>query len=205
VADESVDRGPNPRAAPAGAGRGSQASQPRFGLLLLGVAAILSFFAAVGLILYLKPGDSSPAPAIFVAGPVEGFMPGSVSYFEHEHVFIVRLTDGAFLALYDLGPKMQSWVERGTLDKLNCRAHEGELPDGIAEQPGLPVGFEKTGFIQPCAGGYWDATGKGIWGPLNGDLDRFPVSVVDGIVRVDLANRRCMNPVSAEAPCLATQ
>ena len=190
----------------AGDGSGEH-SQPKLSVLFLGLAAILTFFAAVGLVLYLKPGGDTPAPAIFVAGPLEGFEPGSVTYFESEHVYIVRLTDGALLALYDLGPRMQMFLEQGDTEKLKCRARQADLPEGLAGQPGvlLPAGFEMTGFNQLCHGGDWDATGKALWGPLQGDLDRFPVSVIDGIVQVDLANRRCVNPVSELAPCLPTQ
>jgi hypothetical protein len=169
-------------------------AQPKLGVLFLGLTAILMFFGAVGLVLYLKPGGDSPTPAtIFVAGPLTAFEPGSVTYFESEHLFIVRLMDGALLALYDLGPRMQMGV--------------GELPQGQRRQPGavLPAGFEETGFNQLCDGGWWDATGKGLSGPINGDLDRFPVRVVDGIVQVDVVERRCMNPVSDMAPCSPTQ
>jgi hypothetical protein len=185
----------------------TERSQPKLRVFFLGLAAILTFFGAVGLVLYLQPGGDSPAPAIFVAGPVEAFEPGTVTYFQDDHVFIVRLTDGALLALYDLGSRMQADIARGETERLKCRAREAKLPQALVEQPGLalPPGFENAGFNQLCDGGDWDATGKAIWGPLNGDLDRFPVGVVDGVVQVDLANRRCMNPVSELAPCLPTQ
>jgi hypothetical protein len=77
----------------------------------------------------------------------------------------------------------------------------------MTDQPdlSLPAGFEKTGFNQLCDGGWWDAMGHRLNGPTNGDLDRFPVAVVDGIVQVDVAHRRCMNPVTEGAPCLPTQ
>jgi hypothetical protein len=194
-------------AARVGAAENTQRSQPKLSVLFLGLAAILTFFGAVGLVLYLKPGGDVPAPGIFVAGPLEGFEPGSVTYFESEHVFVVRLNDGGLIALYDLGPKGQYWVSQGETEKAHCRAKLGDLPSGIRERPdlSLPAGFEKTGFNQLCDGGWWDAEGRGLSGPLNGDLDRFPVSVVDGIVHVDVANRLCLNPVSEAAPCSPTR
>jgi hypothetical protein len=203
VAKESLDAGLVQIQAVASAERG----QPRLGLLFLGLTAILTFFAAVGLVLYLKPGGDSPAPGIFVAGPLEGFEPGSITYFQSDHVYVVRLTDGALIALYDLGPNGQYWLSQGATEKSHCRAKLGDLPQGMTDQPdlSLPAGFEKTGFNQLCDGGWWDAMGHRLNGPTNGDLDRFPVAVVDGIVQVDVAHRRCMNPVTEGAPCLPTQ
>jgi hypothetical protein len=185
----------------------AERGQPGLGVLFLGLAAILTFFAAVGLVLYLKPGGDSPAPDIFVAGPLEGFEPGSITYFESDHVYVVRLSDGALIALYDLGPDAQYSLRQGATEKSHCRAKLGDLPQVMAEQAdlSLPAGFEKTGFNQLCDGGWWDALGRRLSGPITGDLDRFPVAVVDGIVQVDVAHRRCMNPVAEAALCLPTQ
>jgi hypothetical protein len=185
----------------------TERSQPNVSILILGLAAIVAFFGAVGLVLYLKPGGDSPAPDVFVAGPLTAFPPGTITYFETEHLYLVRLNDGALLALYDLGPRMQAEVENGDVERTKCRAREGQLPDGISSQPGvvLPAGFDRVGFNQLCFGGWWDAMGRALTGPLNGDLDRFPVRVVDDSVHVDVASRRCMNPISPEAPCSPTQ
>jgi hypothetical protein len=185
----------------------AERAQPRLGLLFLGLAAILTFFGAVGLVLYLKPGGDSPAPAaIFVAGPLEGFEPGTATYFESEHVHVVRLMEGGLIALYDLGPRMQALFQQ-TNDKhwLECRAEYGPDRSGLTANQAMPAGFEDKVLREPCHGSTWDVTGARLFGPMQGSLDRFPVAVVDGIVQVDVANRRCMNPVSAEAPCLPTQ
>lgn len=183
-----------------------QRPQPKLGVLFLGLAAIFGFFAAVGLLLYFKPGSNSPAPDIFVAGPVSGFAPGSVSYFQTEHLYIVRLQDGAVIALYDLDPRMQALHEEST-DKawLDCRALI--VPDEVSLNSlgSPPIGFEDRVFREPCHGSTWDAAGRRLFGPTPGDLDRFPVRVVDDSVHVDVGNRRCMNPVSAAAPCSPTQ
>jgi hypothetical protein len=180
-------------------------SQPKLGVLFLGLAAILTFFGAVGLMLYLKPGGNSPAPAIFVAGPLQGFAPGSVIYFQTEHLYVVRLAGGEILALYDLDPRMQGLLDQ-TGDKawLNCRAEL--IEDADATRPGAPpAGFDGRVFREPCHGSTWDASGARLFGPAEGNLERFPVSVVEGVVHVDVANRRCVNEISDLAPCLPTQ
>ncbi|HWC29626.1 MAG TPA: hypothetical protein VG845_06040 [Dehalococcoidia bacterium] len=185
---------------------GVATSPPKLSVLILSLAAILTFFGAVGLVLYLKPGGDSPAPAIFVAGPLEGFEPGSATYFETEHLYVVRLTDGALLALYDLGPRMQALLqETGDKDWLRCRAEF--VPDNfdLTALGTPPAGFEERVFREPCHGSTWDANGNRLFGPTTGSLDRFPVRVVDGSVHVDVSNRRCMNPVSEVAPCSPTQ
>jgi hypothetical protein len=178
--------------------------QPKLSGLFLGLAAILTFFGAVGLVLYLKPGSDSPAPAtIFVAGPLTAFEPGSVTYFESEHLFIVRLMDGALLALYDLGPRMQAlFLDSGDKDWLKCRAQLVADTTGLGS---VPAGFDDRVLREPCHGSTWDASGRRLFGPTPGHLDRFPVRVVNDIVQVDVAERRCMNPVSEIAPCSPTQ
>jgi hypothetical protein len=185
-------------------------AQARVRVLVLGLSAILLFLAAVGLFLYLKPGGSSDPTLeelpVFVAGPVDGFEPGSVSYFVLEHVYIVRMMDEAFLALYDLGPSGQAAVKQGDEAALEeCRVQFIDDENGLTNLGTPPQGFEGKVFWEPCRGNVWDAAGRLLTGPADGDLDRFPLGVVDGIVQVDVSNRRCMNPVSQAAPCLPTQ
>jgi len=184
-------------------------AQARVRVLVLGLSAILVFFSAVGLFLYLKPGGNSEPTLeelpLFVAGPLDGFEPGTVSYFELEHVYIVRMMDEAVLALYDLGPGAQAAVEQGNDAALECRAQFIEDENGLTSFGDPPRGFENMVFWEPCAGNVWDAAGRHLTGPAGGDLDRFPVGVVDGIVRVDVTSRRCMNEVSSAAPCIPTQ
>ena len=190
----------------AGAAENTQRSQAKLSVLFLGLAAILTFFGAVGLVLYLKPGGDVPAPGIFVAGPLEGFEPGSVTYFESEHVFVVGLNDGTLIALYDLGPRMQSLLlSTGDEHWLDCRAESAEDSLDLTALGSVPAGFEDRVFREGCHGSTWDAVGTRLFGPTPGSLDRFPVSVVDGIVHVDVANRLCLNPVSEAAPCSPTR
>ncbi len=189
--------------------QGLQQAQARIRVMILGLGAILIFFGSVGLVLYLKPGGGTrvqePVAIVFVAGPIEGFEPGTVSYFEIEHLYIVRASDGRLLALYDLGPYTQALVSQGDESALECRAVFMDDEGGLAQHGSPPVGFETKVFQEPCQGSTWDAVGTRLFGPAVGDMDRFPLDIVDGVVHVDVSNRRCMNPVSAQAPCLPTQ
>lgn len=188
--------------------QGLQRVQARIKVVALGLGAILAFFAAVGLVLYLKPGGDAPVPdeaVIFVAGPLEEFEPGTASYFRLEHLYVLRMQDGALLALYDLGPRMQARVNRGDETALECRVEFVEDEDNLTRLGDPPPGFEDRVFREPCDGSVWDAAGRHLFGPASGDLDRFPLGVVDGVVRVDVSERRCMNPPGPEAPCLPTR
>lgn len=185
-----------------------QGAQARVRVLVLGLSAILVFFSAVGLFLYLKPGGDAPTPKelpVFVAGPLEGFEPGTVSYFRLEHVYVIRMQDEALLALYDLAPNVQALVKQGEETALECRAQFIEDENGLTSFGNPPRGFEDMVFWEPCQGNVWDAAGRHLSGPAEADMDRFPLGVVDGVVRVDVSNRRCMNDVSQNAPCIPTQ
>lgn len=188
--------------------QGQQGARARVRVMLLGFCAILVFFSTVGLFLYLKPGGSAPLPEelpVFVAGPLDGFEPRSASYFELEHVFVVRMSGGSLLALYDLGPASQAEVDRGDESALDCRIQFVDDENGLTSLGEPPRGFEDMLFREPCQGAAWDAAGRQLAGPAGGDMDRFPVRVVDGVVRIDVNNRRCMNVVSPAAPCITTQ
>ncbi len=185
-----------------------QGSQARFKVMVLGLTAILVFLSVVGLFLYLKPGADSPTPEdlpVFVAGPVEVFEIGTASYFELEHVYIVRMARGGLLALYDLGPGSQAGVKQGDESALDCRIQFIEDENGLNSRGDPPKGFEAMVFWDACLGNGWDAAGRYLTGPANGDLDRFPVGVADEAVQVDVNNRRCMNHISQAAPCIPTQ
>ena len=184
-------------------------AQARVRVLVLGLSAIIAFLVAVGLFLYLKPGGSSEPTTeelpIFVAGPLEGFEPGTASYFELEHLYVVRMTDDTLVALYDLGPAAQARVAGGDHSGLECRVQFIKDENGFTSFGDPPPGFEDMVFWEPCLGSVWDAAGKLLTGPAGGDLDRFPLVLVDGVVRVDVDNRVCVNEISEAAPCIVTQ
>jgi len=189
--------------------QGLQGTQARVRVLVLGLSAIIVFLSVVGLFLYLKPGGDSPTSEelpVFVAGPLDGFEPGTVSYFEVEHVYVVRMLDEALLALYDLPPNAQAMVEQGDDGALDeCRVQFVEDENGITSFGDPPRGFEDMIFLESCDGNVWDAAGVYLSGPAEADLDRFPLGVYEGVVRVDVNNRRCMNDISPAAPCSPTQ
>jgi hypothetical protein len=184
-------------------------AQARVRVLVLGMGVILLFLSSVGLFLYLKPGSSTPTDEelpVFVAGPIEGFELGTVSYFEIEHVYVVRMMNEALLALYDLSPGGQALVHKGDMDALDkCRVEWVEDENGWTSLGTPPPGFEDMVFREPCLGNIWDAAGRHLVGPTEGDLDQFPLTVTEGIVRVDVNGRICLNQVSSDAPCIPTE
>jgi hypothetical protein len=173
--------------------------------------AVAVFFVVVGLILYFKPYSDAPSEGqaaldIFAAGPPDTFATGTVTYFEEEHLLLVRHRDGAFLALYDLGPGAQARVASDQ-SALACRVviRQDEKMASWLESEAPIDGFSDTGFYDPCDDVAWDAYGRRVWGEPSGDLDRFPVQTIADIVRIHLGDRRCMNETKAEASCIPTQ
>jgi hypothetical protein len=204
------DRHPPPRGFTA-ARRNVQARvSPRVALLTIG--GIVVFLVVVGLVMYFKPGSTAeptgePSLDIFAAGPIEDFEPGMLTLYEKEHIFVVRMQDGGVVALYDLGPHIQARVEAGDQEAAKCRAvlREDEEMAGWLAAAGAPAGFEDRGIWDECGGVAWDVSGKQVWGPESGSLDRFTVEIIDGIIRVNLGARECTNPVTPAAPCIETQ
>jgi len=179
-------------------------------MLTMGLIAI--FFAVVGLVLYFKPFSDAPPSGkpsldIFAAGPAEEFPARTMTYFEKEHVYLVRFADGAFLALYDLSPATQTMIQAEDLTKVVCRAvmTEGDAVEGHLGSDMRERGFGSTGFVDSCSGAIWDAEGMHVGGPADGHLDRFPVAVINGIVRIHLGDRRCHTDVADTSPCIPTQ
>jgi hypothetical protein len=182
--------------------------------VVLTIAFMVLFFGIVGLALYLKPfGDSPPSGKpeldIFAAGPVKEFPPGTITYFQKEHLYLVHFTDGAFLALYDLSPATQAEVGAGDATRLQCRAvltdasrTVGDPLDPLVGADVAARGFPSTGFVNSCTGAIWDAEGSHVGGLADGRLDRFPIAVINDIVRIHLGDRRCE---TSENPCLPTQ
>lgn len=179
---------------------------------MLTLAGAIGFFVIVGLVLYFKPGSTAepsgePSLDVFAAGPVLEFESGAMTLFENEHFFLVRQVDGALLAIYDMGPHIQARVAAGDLEALQCRGilREDEVIAGWLAATGHPEGFGGRGIWDECGGVAWNASGQQVWGPESGSLDTFSVEIIDGIIRVNLGDRQCENPVTPEAPCITTQ
>ena len=185
-----------------------QATQGRVRVLVLGIGSILVVLSAIGLFLWLKPGGQAPTPEplpVFVAGPVDGFEPGTVTYFELEHLYVVALAGGGMLALYDLGPGSQARLQQGDETALDCRVQYIEDQNELTTLGDPLEGFESMIFWDPCRNTAWDVAGEYLAGPNKAKLDRFPLSITEESVQIDVNDRICTNDVSADAPCLPTQ
>jgi hypothetical protein len=147
------------------------------------IAAIVAVVVAIGFA--FDQGDSAVQPQHgFDAGPASAYQTPSVTAFEGEHLFLVRLADGSFTALYDRSTKQQ---ELGG----NCRlAYEESAGLGTLDPlPGL-----LGGFVEGCEGAraVWRADGRFAFGTSYGDLDRYAANVdVAGRVIVDTETRSC--------------
>ncbi len=109
---------------------------------------------------------------IITAGIVTDFPAGTITPFESQHFFLVRLEDGGFLALHTKCTHLAcavTWNERS-----------GQ-------------------FVCPCHGSEFDQHGGVINPPAPTPLDRFPVEIdSDGRVKVDTRKPIVRNSVSEE-------
>jgi cytochrome b6-f complex iron-sulfur subunit len=132
----------------------------RFAWLGLGVAALGE--AAWVVASFLRPRRAAPrsAAALIVAGPAEGFAPGSVTAFPAGRFYLVRLEDGGFLAL------------SRQCTHLGCSVPWDEA----------------TGrFACPCHASSFDLRGDVLAPPAPRPLDLFAVRIENGIVKVDVS------------------
>jgi hypothetical protein len=138
-------------------------------LRVLAVLAVLvALFFAIGLA--FDQGDDANTPSReFNAGLAESYERGDVSFLPSEHMYVARLQDGSFIALYDKSPKQQE------IDS-NCRVAFDETAQ-LAALPQLS-GFEGA-FVEECEGtrGVWRADGERAYGAGYGNLDRFATEV----------------------------
>lgn len=95
---------------------------------------------------------------VFSVGPVEAFPPGSVTPVNEGRFYLVRLADGGFLALYR------------KCTHLGCA---------------VPWEPAQGKFVCPCHASAFEMDGEVLNSPAPRPLDRFPVTIADGIVTVD--------------------
>jgi cytochrome b6-f complex iron-sulfur subunit len=104
------------------------------------------------------------------AGAVEDFPPGSVTEFEDGNFFLVRASDGGFLAIYRRCPHLGctvKWVE------------------------------DKERFYCPCHASSFDKHGDFIDQPVPRALDAFSIEIEDDCVQIDtskLIQRETFSP-----------
>lgn len=99
---------------------------------------------------------------IFDLGPVDDFPPGSVTPVTNGRFYLVRQADGGFVALYQ------------KCTHLGCA---------------VPWEPELGQFVCPCHASAFEMDGDVINPPAPRPLDRFPVTITDGMVIVDTGER----------------
>ena len=129
---------------------------------VLGLAALAELVWISTSFLRPRRGTAADAAALFVAGPIDDFEPGSVTAFPAGRFYLVRLDDGGFLAL-----------DR-TCTHLGCT---------------VPWRAEEGLFACPCHASTFDITGVVLGPPAPRPLDRYLVRIENDIVKVDLGRR----------------
>jgi len=165
------------------------ASKRRFNaggcLLRAGIAIVVLTGIVIAIGTFFNEGDNADQPMHgFVAGTVAALPPGSVNYFEQEHIFLTHLPAGEFVALYDRSPRQQ---------ELNgdCRIRYEETA-GIGTL--APIAGTTGAFVEECnnARAVWRVDGKRSFGNSYGDLDRLDAHTdAQGRVIVDTESRTC--------------
>lgn len=129
------------------------------GRLWLGLGGLALAEYAWLAIEFLRPRRApAEAAGVLIAGPVEGFDPGSVTAFPAGKLYLARLPDGAFLAV-----------------SREC-THLGCTVPWIADE---------GRFVCPCHSSEYDIRGDVLSPPAPRALDLHPVRIENGIVKVD--------------------
>jgi len=164
---------------------GGATSRRGCGLGCLGWAVALVVVAiAVFVVLGLTVGGDGSDGSFVDAGPAESYERGDTSQLEHDHIFVTRLQDGSFVALYDRSARQQ---ELGG----DCRVRYSDTAP-LGTLPQLP-GFT-GGFVEDCDETLtvWRADGTYAFGPGYGNLDRFETRIdADGDLLIETDERTC--------------
>jgi cytochrome b6-f complex iron-sulfur subunit len=144
------------------------ASPPRRRLFAWMGGGLLAAFAGeilwiTGSFLRPRGSRSGDDAAVFVAGPVDRFDPGTVTAFPGGKFYLARLADGGFLAL-----------DR-TCTHLGCT---------------VPWDAKAALFNCPCHASSFDITGAVLAPPAPRPLDLFLVRIENGMVKVDTGRRQ---------------
>ncbi len=110
-----------------------------------------------------KPkADVRNAATLIRTGNVADFKPGSVTAYPQGRFYLVRLTDGGFLAL------------SRQCTHLGCT---------------VPWDEDAAQFACPCHASVFDMTGRVVKSPAPRPLDCFPVAIENNVIRVDTSRR----------------
>jgi cytochrome b6-f complex iron-sulfur subunit len=142
--------------------------------LLGGVAILQAGWVAVSALVPRKRVTPlMDGSGVTIAGPLERFEPGSVTAFGDARFYLARLEDGGFLAVH-----------------RKC-THLGCSVPWIADE---------QRFACPCHSSAFDIRGDVINAPAPRPLDLFPVTIENGIVKVNtgrLIRRQSFEPSQA--------
>jgi cytochrome b6-f complex iron-sulfur subunit len=132
----------------------------------LGLAGEAAWIAGA----FLRPrGAAATVANVIEAGPVEAFAPGSVTAFPAGRFYLCRLADGGFVAL-----------DR-ECTHLGCT---------------VPWRPDEERFDCPCHASSFDIAGDVLSPPAPRPLDRRPVRIENGIVKVVVSERVRRDEVS---------
>ncbi|MBA4180812.1 MAG: hypothetical protein C0506_09510 [Anaerolinea sp.] len=160
-------------------------------------ALVLLILVALAGIAFLESGANTGK---VILDPAEAYARGSVEFVGKEHLYLVRLTDGTFLALSDLDAANRANLQR------RCRVSPVPVSD-----PWLPQLLERLGgrmsagaagstlvFREDCNQAVYDVTGLRLDADAP-NLDRYPVSISEtGLVGVDVSKRSCTARAGAQ-------
>ena len=127
--------------------------------LLGGIALLEAGWVAVSALAPRRRATQlQDGPGVIIAGPIARFEPGSVTAFAEGKFYLTRLADGGFLALHR------------KCTHLGCS---------------VPWKADEQRFACPCHASAFDIRGDVVNAPAPRALDLFPVSISDGVVRID--------------------
>jgi cytochrome b6-f complex iron-sulfur subunit len=130
----------------------------------LGIIAVFEFTAVFFGFLFSEKQDRAKAEPkhLMEAGPVDSFQKNSVTVFRGGRFYLVRLEDGGFIAL-----------------SLRCT------------HLGCSINWEedKRRFICPCHSSAFYMNGDVQNPPAPAALDYFPVTITNGVVKVDTGSK----------------
>ncbi len=128
--------------------------------VLLGIVALAELIGIV--FAFFKPRkqkiSAADRDAIIVAGPVDKFLPGTVTAFVRGKFYLARLADGGFLAL------------SRTCTHLGCT---------------VPWVAKENKFICPCHSSEFDIRGEVISPPAPRALDIYQVVIENNVIKID--------------------
>ena len=107
--------------------------------------------------------NAADRDAIIVAGPVDNFLPGTVTAFIQGKFYLARLMDGGFLAL------------SRSCTHLGCT---------------VPWVAKENKFICPCHSSAFDIRGEVISPPAPRALDLYHIVIENNVLKVDTSKRK---------------